>query len=70
MDDKIKVMNFLEQQKVRFQVASEEVAAMKRNLAELESTSSSVTPSDAVNQVRNEVTSLRAKVCISHELWQ
>ncbi|KAL7634106.1 UNVERIFIED_CONTAM: hypothetical protein RMT77_015434 [Armadillidium vulgare] len=59
-DDKIKLINFLEQQKIRFQVASKEISEMKRNLADLESNSSGA--SDSVTQLRNEVATLRAKL--------
>lgn len=54
-------MNFLEQQKIRFQVASREIAEMKKNLAELEN-ADKIGASDSVTQLRNEVATLRAKV--------
>ncbi|MCL4134397.1 UNVERIFIED_CONTAM: hypothetical protein GTU68_025594, partial [Idotea baltica] len=60
-DDKAKLVNFLEQQKIRFQVASKEISEMKKNLAELES-ADKVTASDSVTQLRNEVATLRSKL--------
>ena len=61
-EDTANLVSFLEKQKSRYQVASREIAELKKSLAEIQN-SDGGTASDAVQQLRNEVGTLRARVC-------
>ena len=62
-EDTAKLVSFLEKQKSRYQVASREITELKKSLAEIQN-SDQGTASDAVQQLRNEVGTLRARVSI------
>ena len=55
------LINFLEKQKLRYQVAAKEIAELKKSLKELEN-SDSGSASEAVALLRNEVANVRSKV--------
>lgn len=60
-EDTANLVSFLEKQKSRYQVASREINELKKSLAEIQN-SDGGTASDAVQQLRNEVGTLRARV--------
>ncbi|MPC23871.1 Protein bicaudal D [Portunus trituberculatus] len=60
-EDTANLVSFLEKQKSRYQVASREITELKKSLAEIQS-SDGGTASDAVQQLRNEVGTLRARL--------
>ncbi|XP_063597022.1 protein bicaudal D-like isoform X1 [Penaeus indicus] len=60
-DDSAMLVSFLEKQKSRYQVAAKEINELKKSMAEIQS-SESAGASDAVQQLRNEVGTLRARL--------
>lgn len=62
-DDSAMLVSFLEKQKSRYQVAAKEINELKKSMAEIQS-SETAGASDAVQQLRNEVGTLRARVRI------
>lgn len=62
-EDTANLVSFLEKQKSRYQVASREITELKKSLAEIQN-SDGGTASDAVQQLRNEVGTLRARVSV------
>ncbi|KAG0718361.1 Protein bicaudal D [Chionoecetes opilio] len=60
-EDTANLVSFLEKQKSRYQVASREISELKKSLAEIQN-SDGGTASDAVQQLRNEVGTLRARL--------
>lgn len=60
-EDTANLVSFLEKQKSRYQVASREINELKKSLAEIQN-SDGGTASDAVQQLRNEVGTLRARL--------
>lgn len=60
-EDSANLVSFLEKQKSRYQVAAREITELKKSLAEIQN-SDGGTASDAVQQLRNEVGTLRARL--------
>ncbi|ROT85023.1 putative protein bicaudal D isoform X2 [Penaeus vannamei] len=60
-DDSAMLVSFLEKQKSRYQVAAKEINELKKSMAEIQS-SETAGASDAVQQLRNEVGTLRARL--------
>lgn len=62
-DDTAMLVSFLEKQKSRYQVAAKEITELKKSMTEIQN-SETAGASDAVQQLRNEVGTLRSRVLI------
>ncbi|XP_045623810.2 protein bicaudal D isoform X2 [Procambarus clarkii] len=60
-EDTANLVSFLEKQKSRYQVASREISELKKSLAEIQN-SESGSASEAVQQLRNEVATIRSRL--------
>ncbi|XP_069954503.1 protein bicaudal D [Cherax quadricarinatus] len=60
-EDTANLVSFLEKQKTRYQVASKEISELKKSLIDIQN-SESGSASDAVQQLRNEVATIRSRL--------
>lgn len=64
-EDTANLVSFLEKQKSRYQMASKEITELKKKLTEIQN-SDTGSASDAVQQLRNEVATLRSRVSMHY----